>query len=367
MKRPTLVLAAATAMLLVAGPVAVLSAPGDPSVPSAQATAMTMGSISLLAPASGTLVTGNTVDVKVAVKDFTLSCPMAGKPVRPGVGHWHLLLDGALVNMYCGSGAALTLQNVAPGKHTVAAVLAGDNHMDMMGKEQMATTTFTYRPATPLPALTAYRAAGKPTITILSPASGAAVGENFPVELNWSYFMPSCDLLGKKDLAGYGHWHLNIDSMSGPMMGMGTMLAMGCTHTATVFADGLRPGKHILYALLVDNQHAPLMPPVASSVTINVLAAAAQPATAMQTVMIVDDGQTVGRFAPNAVHLTVGQSVLFKNVSGAVHTVTADNSVFDSGNISPGVSWRFTATKAGTFAYHCIYHPLMHGTIVISA
>jgi hypothetical protein len=83
-------------------------------------------------------------------------------------------------------------------------------------------------------------------------------------------FRPSCDLFGKKNLKGYGHWHLNIDTMMGPMMGMGTLLLMGCTHTATVFTEGLRPGRHKLFALLVDDQHAPLMPEVATSVTINV-------------------------------------------------------------------------------------------------
>jgi len=243
---------------------------GTPRSAPVQAATMSMGSIALLAPAAGTVVTGNTVDVKVAVKDFTLSCPLAGKPVQDGVGHWHLLLDGALVNMYCGTGAAVSLQNVAPGSHTIEVMLAGDNHMEMMGKGQTAKTTFTYKPSSPLTALTATTAAGKPSITILSPADGATVGENFPVELDWSNFTPSCDLLGKKNLAGYGHWHLNIDTMAGPMMGMGTMLAMGCTHTYTVFTDGLRPGKHKLYALLVDNQHAPLMPAVSTMITINV-------------------------------------------------------------------------------------------------
>jgi hypothetical protein len=233
-----------------------------------------MGSISLLSPAPGAVVIGNTVDIKVAVKDFTLACPMAGKPVQTGVGHWHLLLDGALVNMYCGTAAALSLQNVSPGTHTLEVLLAGNNHMEMMGKGQMAKTTFAYQPASPLPPLTAAKAAGKaagkPSITILSPANGATVGESFPVELDWTNFTPSCNLLGKKNLTGNGHWHLNIDTMMGPMMGMGTMLAMGCTHTYTAFTDGLRPGKHKLYALLVDNQHAPLMPDVASMITINV-------------------------------------------------------------------------------------------------
>jgi plastocyanin len=192
------------------------------------------------------------------------------------------------------------------------------------------------------------------------------VGENFPVELDWSNFTPSCDLLGKKNLAGNGHWHLNIDTMMGPMMGMGTMLAMGCTHTYTVFTDGLRPGKHKLYALLVDNNHAPLMPDVASMITIN-LATTSPSVAAGQTATIVNDAQTVGRYVPSTIRLKVGQSVIFKNVSDATHTVTADNGTFDSGNIAQGASWRFTATKAGTFPYHCIYHPLMHGTIIVSS
>jgi hypothetical protein len=250
-------------MLLVAG----LS--GGSVRQSAQA-AMGMGSITLLSPAAGTVVTGNTLDVKVAVKGQTLSCPASGKPVQEGIGHWHLLLDGALVNMYCGTAAALSLQNVAAGTHAIEVLLAGNNHMEMMGKGQTAKATFTYQPANPLRAQTAYTAPGKPTISILSPANGATVGENFPVELDWTNFTPSCDLLGKTNLTGYGHWHLNVDSMSGPMMGMGTMLAMGCTHTSMVFTDGLRPGKHKLFAILVDNQHAPLMPDVSSMITINV-------------------------------------------------------------------------------------------------
>jgi hypothetical protein len=149
-------------------------------------------------------------------------------------------------------------------------VLAANNHMDLMGKGQMAKASFVYRPAEALPMLKPYQESAKPTISILAPNDGATVGEHFAVELAWTNFRPSCDLFGKKNLKGYGHWHLNIDTMMGPMMGMGTMLLMGCTHSATVFTEGLRPGRHKLFALLTDDQHAPLMPEVATSVTITV-------------------------------------------------------------------------------------------------
>ncbi len=387
MKRYTLMLLGLAAVIIVAGALLAIRArvaqpasavqptptlqptTTDQSAPAAPPTAkamMSMGSLQLLAPASGSVVSAPSLPVQVAVQDFTLSCAAAGKAPRDGVGHWHLMLDGALVNMYCSTATTLSLQNVAPGTHTITAVLAANNHMGLMGKNQMASTTFVYQPTQAQPLLTPYSAPGKPTISILEPANGAPVGERFQVQLDWTNFQPSCDLLGKKDLVGYGHWHLNIDSMSGPMMGMGTMLAMGCTHTYTVYTDGLTPGPHTLYALLVDNQHAPLMPTVATSITINVQPGTSAALGAAQSASIVTDARTVGRYMPATLHLHVGQSVVFTNTSDAAHTVTADNGAFDSGNIAQGATWRYTATTAGTFAYHCTYHPLMHGTIVVS-
>jgi len=356
MKRSTLALVIAGALAIAA------VAPASPVTHAA----MTMGSLTLLSPWPGTIVTGATVPVTVGIKDFTSTCATAGKAPRAGQGHWHLLLDGALVNMYCGAHTTLSLRNVAPGTHTVEALLAANNHMDMMGTGQMAKTTIVYRPAHALAPLTPYTAPGKPTIRIVSPVNGATVGARFPVTLAWTNFRPSCDLLGKKNLTGYGHWHLNIDSMMGPMMGMGTMLDMGCAHTATVYTDELTPGTHKIFALLVDNQHAPLMPEVATSITINVKAGAAASRGAAQTARIVTDPTTVGRYVPATLHLKMGQRVTFTNTSDAAHTVTADNGTFDSGNIAQGASWTFTATRAGTFTYKCIYHPHMHGTIVVT-
>src|SRR5579875_2718314 len=156
MKRQTLTVLSAGALLLV----------GMASAPSAQPTQAAMaspGSISIVSPAPGTVVTGNSVDVQIAVKNFTIDCARAGTPPKPGVGHWHLHLDGALVNMYCATAAVLNLQNDSPGKHTLETVLADNYHGELMGKGQAATTTFTYQPAHPLPTITAYTAPGKPS------------------------------------------------------------------------------------------------------------------------------------------------------------------------------------------------------------
>lgn len=238
--------------------------------PAGAAPAQQASSIQILAPATNTMVTGDTVAVKIAIKNLTMNCAWAGTPPRAGIGHWHLLLDGGLVNMECGTAAVLSMQNVTPGKHTIVAMLAANDHSAIAGKAAMATTTFTYKPAHALPALAAYHAPGKPSITIAAPNNNATVGEHFKVVLDWANVRLSCALMGKANVAGYGHWHLFVDSLK---QGLATMLDMGCSHGYTAFTDGLTPGKHTLYAVLADNLHAPIAGAAVASMSFNVQAA----------------------------------------------------------------------------------------------
>jgi plastocyanin len=83
-------------------------------------------------------------------------------------------------------------------------------------------------------------------------------------------------------------------------------------------------------------------------------------------VAIVTDPNTVGAYKPKTITVHLGQQIIFKNSSDAVHTVTSDaNKAFDSKDIAVGKSWKFTAKKVGVFTYHCTYHPFMHGKIVV--
>ena len=50
----------------------------------------------------------------------------------------------------------------------------------------------------------------------------------------------------------------------------------------------------------------------------------------------------------------------------APHTVTADDGSFDTGKIDPGASATITVDTAGTFAYHCNFHPSMKATITVT-
>jgi len=215
--------------------------------------------ITIASPASGTKVTTNSVTLQVAVTGYTSTCDLAGKENQQGTGHYHILLDKALVNMFCPLTATISLQNVTPGMHTLTAVPALNDHAEV--EENATSITIDYEPTHALQTITNATFAAAPSITILSPRNGDTVSGSFDVVVKVVNYNLSCDLMGKPDVAGYGHWHLNLDTMTGPMMGMGTMLAMSCTTVIHATTQGLKSGEtHTLIALLTDNGHAHCIP-----------------------------------------------------------------------------------------------------------
>jgi plastocyanin len=84
-------------------------------------------------------------------------------------------------------------------------------------------------------------------------------------------------------------------------------------------------------------------------------------ATAAATITIKDfDYGATGTVPPGAV-------VMVTNMDTAAHTVTADQGpAFDVNVAGGGGTATFTAPSApGTYAYHCTYHPNMHGTLTV--
>lgn len=212
---------------------------------------------SFTSPADGFKLTDNTLKVSVAASGFEMSCDQAGKPVIPGVAHYHLLLDKSLINMYCTPDAEVSMQNVKPGMHELEVIPAINDHAEVHDGAQIIK--FDYEPTSPMPVITDETSSAKPSIKITSPKPGETVKGAFDVVVDISNFEPSCDLFGKPAVAGYGHWHVNLDSSTGPMMGMGTMLGMSCEKVFHATTDGLKTGEtHSVIALLTDNGHAPL-------------------------------------------------------------------------------------------------------------
>ena len=222
--------------------------------------------VALKSPKGGAVVTGTSVPTDVSLSDFRVDCRFAGTPDKPGVGHYHIELDGSLVNMFCHDRASVSMQNVAPGSHTLAFIPAANDHADDLKAEKKVS--FVYRPSTPLAPIKA-ESKGKPSIRILSPKPGSTVRGSFLLTVAPKNFEFSCALYGKKNVPGYGHWHANVDSTSKGMMGMGTMLGMSCARSFRVSLAGIKPGQHTFFAILEDNQHAPT-PKAQASVKLNV-------------------------------------------------------------------------------------------------
>jgi plastocyanin len=54
-------------------------------------------------------------------------------------------------------------------------------------------------------------------------------------------------------------------------------------------------------------------------------------------------------FSPASLMVKVGTQVTWTNKDTVTHTVTANQGAFDSNDLSPGASFSFTFTKAGTY------------------
>ncbi|HVA37249.1 MAG TPA: hypothetical protein VNJ51_06525 [Candidatus Dormibacteraeota bacterium] len=88
------------------------------------------------------------------------------------------MLDGLdmdhLIDMYGFDHFTIPAQGLKPEKHTLAVVPAA-------------------------------RPAGTPSVSIVAPHNGAAVGRRFDVQVAVNDFAPSCSVEGKPDVAGYGY------------------------------------------------------------------------------------------------------------------------------------------------------------------
>lgn len=79
------------------------------------------------------------------------------------------------------------------------------------------------------------------------------------------------------------------------------------------------------------------------------------------------------RFDPASLEIDTGTTIVFANVGGKPHTLTADDGSFDTGVAAPGAEGgKFAGSNAtitlrepGTFAFHCEVHAVMKGVLTV--
>jgi plastocyanin len=68
-------------------------------------------------------------------------------------------------------------------------------------------------------------------------------------------------------------------------------------------------------------------------------------------------------YSPDPITVKAGGAILVTNDDGTVHTLTADDKSFDTGDLDGGAKKSITIDAPGTYAYHCTIHNYMTGTI----
>ena len=72
-------------------------------------------------------------------------------------------------------------------------------------------------------------------------------------------------------------------------------------------------------------------------------------------------------FAPATLTVKAGGTVTWTNRDEEPHTVAANDGSFHSPGMGTGATFSHTFPTAGTFDYVCSIHPMMHGTVVVTA
>jgi plastocyanin len=91
------------------------------------------------------------------------------------------------------------------------------------------------------------------------------------------------------------------------------------------------------------------------------------PANAVYVYMPADGGYPFSQYTPQVITVIIGvnNTVVWVNQDVLVHNAISQTGAFSSGDISPGASFVYTFTQAGTFPYYCSYHPSMAGVIIV--
>jgi plastocyanin len=71
------------------------------------------------------------------------------------------------------------------------------------------------------------------------------------------------------------------------------------------------------------------------------------------------------KFGKSRLEVRPGTTVEWRNQDPLVHTVTATDGSFNSGDIPPGGAWRHRFDSPGTYEVHCTPHPFMRAIVTV--
>lgn len=79
----------------------------------------------------------------------------------------------------------------------------------------------------------------------------------------------------------------------------------------------------------------------------------------------VEIGMTAMRFKPEVLTISVGDTVVWKNLDIVIHSAEGAKGAFDSGDLRSGEYYAWVASEPGEYAYKCSSHRRMRGKIIV--
>jgi plastocyanin len=77
-------------------------------------------------------------------------------------------------------------------------------------------------------------------------------------------------------------------------------------------------------------------------------------------------------YSPKFVHIAANTPIAWENPTSDLHTITHDGCkagercAFDSGPLGPNGTFTVRHLPPGYYPYHCSFHPIMQGTLVVT-
>jgi hypothetical protein len=247
LRRPLIVLSAVTflAMLVAASGTRAQSAP----------------TLTLVTPADGTTVDGPVL-IRVQHGGIRFDGTTIGKDPTPGVGHWHVNIDGK----YAGLAVTDVIEipndafpTIAAGEHTIMVNLHENNHAATSPPVESAIKLNFAKEVTLAPKLD-----GGPTLTLVTPREGANVSDRVVARVEHSGIRFDGTTIGKDPAPGVGHYHINVD---GKYAGLAVSNVIEIPNDAI---PTISAGQHTITVNLHENNHALTNPPVEQSIKLNV-------------------------------------------------------------------------------------------------
>jgi hypothetical protein len=103
-------------------------------------TLLPVPTISIVSPANGTTIVGDSLDLEVEVSDLMLNASAMGGANKAGEGHYHVYVDDVLIGPY--ADLSVTISGLLPGDHVLKVDLTNNDHSGL-GVEAMDMIYFT--------------------------------------------------------------------------------------------------------------------------------------------------------------------------------------------------------------------------------